>query len=821
MRRFCRFSLTIAIVLAAGVLGSLLQRQAVAAEAREAVVNAPSNLADIVDPAFERYADYGLLLKAYSGMNPELLTDAGLQLAEGERILLRPHKAFPADAILSLAVKAAAEKKDKAALDRLAKVAEKRDSAALKSQIAAAQKLGGQSRAIDPALMVSVDEITPEQFLVFQELVRELRRARTLGDRATVEKLAEEAKTATLPEKKRDYLVKSTSDCLAAMPKERVADPVVGSLDKLVATSRGWNPHKTFSKVAAAAHKDEKKVSNYVAPRAGAVKKVVKRSPIHASNPYAHKVISHQVGMFHAGEKSVGRFASGFTNGWGGNNNQPVIAPGEPDPTPPPSSTAKSKNGGRIGTTTNSSNNGRNQSDNSQNRNNSNKNNQANNNSTGGNGSGSNNDWSSSGSSTDNSSSDSNSTSTDNSSDNGDSPTGTEIAVGGDGYTSTTIDVPVGGVSFDNSSTSDSSSSDSDADSSLQLLNSGRSRSVRIAHPRMLAVMGDPAFNPHIDVELLTRAVDKMDPSDLTDLGLQLAEGERVLLRPHKTLPADEVLSLALRAAIEKNDKPALDRLAKVAEKRESAPLKAEIAASQKLGGLSRAAGGPKRTVSLDGLTPAQFQLLQSLDRELTRALMLRDRAAVERVAMKVSRARLPENKRRELEKDIANDLKQMPKETRLTPVASTFNRFVNERQLLEASKLASPSRSPGRGFGGFPQHGGYHPRPIASPPYRPAPVTRPYVDFIPSTNPQPISVTISGAFQGGQGGWNQGSNQVATGYQDAGTTDSGQSGSDQMAAAQTDTSQTDNGQTDNSQTDSGQTDSGQGDNQDTSDQGQ
>jgi hypothetical protein len=236
---FCRFSRTTAIVLVSSVALCTLQRQVIAAEARPAAVRAAVSLHDVFDPGFARYVDYGLLLKAYAGMNPELLTDVGLQLAEGERILLRPHKAFPADAILNLAVKAAVEKKDKGTLDRLAKVAEKRDSAALKSQVAAAQKLGGQSRAIDPALLVSLDEMTPAQFLVYQELVRELRRARILGDRETMERLAKQATAATaLPDKKRDYLAKAASDGLAAMPKEQVANPVTSTLDKLLAQSR-------------------------------------------------------------------------------------------------------------------------------------------------------------------------------------------------------------------------------------------------------------------------------------------------------------------------------------------------------------------------------------------------------------------------------------------------------------------------------------------------------------------------------------------------------------------------------------------------------
>jgi hypothetical protein len=225
------------VVAVTGLFGGGLATQAVAAEVIVAV-NAAATSGDIRDPAFDRYVDYGLLLQAYSTMNAEMLTDVGLQLAEGERVLLRHHKTFPADAILGLAVKAAVEKKDKAALDRLAKAAEKSNSAALKSQVAAAQKLGGQSRAVNTALLVSLDEMTPEQFLVYRELVRGLQRARFTGDRAAAESLAQVVKQADLPEAKRNSLAKLVDECLAAVPKERAADPITSALDKLLAQTR-------------------------------------------------------------------------------------------------------------------------------------------------------------------------------------------------------------------------------------------------------------------------------------------------------------------------------------------------------------------------------------------------------------------------------------------------------------------------------------------------------------------------------------------------------------------------------------------------------
>src|SRR5438874_12815553 len=52
---------------------------------------------DVHDPAFDRYVDLDLATRAWQQADAALLADIGLQLAEGERVLMRPHKAVHAD----------------------------------------------------------------------------------------------------------------------------------------------------------------------------------------------------------------------------------------------------------------------------------------------------------------------------------------------------------------------------------------------------------------------------------------------------------------------------------------------------------------------------------------------------------------------------------------------------------------------------------------------------------------------------------------------------------------------------------------------------
>src|SRR5438034_1860067 len=76
------------------------------------------------DPAFDKYVDLDLLARAWNEKNAEMLTDIALQLVEGERVLLRPHKAVSADLVFAMAVKIAKEKYDNDNLKRLSKVLE-------------------------------------------------------------------------------------------------------------------------------------------------------------------------------------------------------------------------------------------------------------------------------------------------------------------------------------------------------------------------------------------------------------------------------------------------------------------------------------------------------------------------------------------------------------------------------------------------------------------------------------------------------------------------------------------------------------------------
>ena len=71
----------------------------------------------------------------------------------------------------------------------------------------------------------------------------------------------------------------------------------------------------------------------------------------------------------------------------------------------------------------------------------------------------------------------------------------------------------------------------------------------------------DSSFDRYVDVMLAGQAVKAMDAGLLTDVALQLASAERILLRQHKAITSDDLLQLAIRIASANRDHQTLGRI--------------------------------------------------------------------------------------------------------------------------------------------------------------------------------------------------------------------------------------------------------------------
>lgn len=204
---------------------------------REAGIAMPED--DLHDAAFDRYVDIHMVADAVDALDASLLTDAGLQLAEGERILGRPHKAIGSDELLELAAKIAVEGQEKEPIARLKEAAAVLKKKGLAEFIENAEKIGGSSRSIGGGLMVPIDRLRSGCGLLLQEYVDAIRRARLLKNLDSLKRIAEGLDgEADLPDEHREYLEKILQEAKAAT--EKTADGSANSLSKLAAASRGW-----------------------------------------------------------------------------------------------------------------------------------------------------------------------------------------------------------------------------------------------------------------------------------------------------------------------------------------------------------------------------------------------------------------------------------------------------------------------------------------------------------------------------------------------------------------------------------------------------
>lgn len=122
--------------------------------------------------------------------------------------------------------------------------------------------------------------------------------------------------------------------------------------------------------------------------------------------------------------------------------------------------------------------------------------------------------------------------------------------------------------------------------------------------------LSDPAFDVYATAAAIGQAYASGDPALLSDVALQLAEGERVLFRPRRGITAAQMLKLAVNAATIKQDKESLARLAAFAALRQDNELAAQVTAAQKLAAVSRDTSNPLR-VPIEAVDPEVYELIR------------------------------------------------------------------------------------------------------------------------------------------------------------------------------------------------------------------
>ena len=110
----------------------------------------------------------------------------------------------------------------------------------------------------------------------------------------------------------------------------------------------------------------------------------------------------------------------------------------------------------------------------------------------------------------------------------------------------------------------------------------------------------DPAFDRYVDLRQVGAAAAASSATEMVDAALLLAEGERILLRTHRSgLTVEQLLRTALKWSVLQQDQATLDRLAKVAKSTRNPELQQQIEAAKKLAGAAREANS-SLTIALD-----------------------------------------------------------------------------------------------------------------------------------------------------------------------------------------------------------------------------
>lgn len=242
------------LALSLSVLASPVLVQAQTPEASE---SAPADMgyslpSELQDAPFNMYIDISLLEPAWRTRDAELLTDLALQLAQGERILLRSHKAGSSKDMLGLALKIAQANDNQAAVNRVAQAATVLKYDDLVALSKSSNKLAGASRRDEPALSVSVDKTDVNGFATFSWMVDQLRSVELLGNKDSLKGMGDTIDSARgLTTEQKEFLKRRIGE-IQALPEDPALkdNRLAGTISKLEGESRGQDAGAVLNGVA-------------------------------------------------------------------------------------------------------------------------------------------------------------------------------------------------------------------------------------------------------------------------------------------------------------------------------------------------------------------------------------------------------------------------------------------------------------------------------------------------------------------------------------------------------------------------------------------
>jgi hypothetical protein len=190
--------------------------------------------AELHDKPFDRFVDVLILGEAWDYHDAAWLTDVGLQLIEGERVLLRPHKALDASKILAIAAHVAGDRRDQATLARLSKLLERHKDERLAAALREAKKIAAEAPSEADRLGETLEDITPHSLGLHQAAIRKIRALRLAGDSKALDDFDKHLdRLPALHTGQQDHLDQEVAWARAHMVKDNSLRQTIEFLDRL------------------------------------------------------------------------------------------------------------------------------------------------------------------------------------------------------------------------------------------------------------------------------------------------------------------------------------------------------------------------------------------------------------------------------------------------------------------------------------------------------------------------------------------------------------------------------------------------------------
>ena len=188
--------------------------------------------------------------------------------------------------------------------------------------------------------------------------------------------------------------------------------------------------------------------------------------------------------------------------------------------------------------------------------------------------------------------------------------------------------------------------------------------------------MQDPAFRKYVDVSLLSVAWGDLNAVLMTDIALQLQEGERILRRPHHAIASADLLQAAAKIAGENKDDATLARIKSAAEADGNKELIGQVAMAAKLGGTARDMT-PSLQVPVDQIDAADLADLQGFLLAVRAARLGGDAKVLESLRGEVDKLEgVPSAQIESLKKTIDDSLMMVKQAGKVDPTVDTLEKI-------------------------------------------------------------------------------------------------------------------------------------------------